>query len=149
MTYVSDMHDGESDMWHDSITTTRRKKKKKKKRHRPWMIHVSRLSNRIDEFSKYERTLVCNPITYRRAETLIIICYVKLGICIRSDWRGNYRSAKRICISFPRRSFPRSVYINVKLFRNRSIRWVVRAIPSDRKSIRRISENVNAMYNSS
>lgn len=107
MTYVSDMHDGESDMWHDSITATRRKKKEKKKRHRPWMIHVSRLSNRIDEFSKYERTLVCNPITYRRAETLIIICYIKLGICIRSDWRGNYRSAKRICISFPRRSFPR------------------------------------------
>lgn len=132
----------------DTILSLQLEEKKRKKRSdtvRGWFMFRDFRTGSTNS----PNTLVCNPITYRWAETLIIICYVKLGICIRSDWRGNYRSAKRICISFPRRSFPRSVYINVKLFRNRSIRWVVRAIPSDRKSIRRISENVNAMYNSS
>lgn len=92
----------------DTILSLQLEEKKRKKRSdtvRGWFMFRDFQTGSTN--SPNTSGLVCNPITYRRAETLIIICYVKLGICIRSDWRGNYRSAKRICISFPRRSFPR------------------------------------------
>ena len=105
MTYIcrkSDMLDGESVMWHDPISAARRKKKGTAS----WMIHVSRLSNRIDEFSEYEQMRKKgNPITYRRVETLR-----KFRICMETEDGEGGKIRFRICIRWREKLSKRIYY---------------------------------------
>lgn len=85
------------------------------------MIHVSRLSNRTDEFSPYER-MHGNPITYRRVETLR-----KLRICMETGGgkkiQNLHSMAKKLSIGewiyiyIRKKGFPRRFFscINLKL----------------------------------
>lgn len=120
MTYIcrkSDMLDGESVMWHDPISAARRKKKKGTA---PWMIHVSRLSNRIDEFSEYEQMRKKgNPITYRRVENRYVNSEFawrqrmgrgeRYGSEFAFDGEKNYRNGS-IIVSIRKKSFPRRLF---------------------------------------
>lgn len=78
----------------------------KKKGTAPWMIHVSRLSNRIDEFSEYEQMRKKgNPITYRRVETLR-----KFRICMETEDGEGGKIRFRICIRWREKLSKRIYY---------------------------------------
>lgn len=84
------------------------------------MIHVSRLSNRIDEFSEYEQMRKKgNPITYRRVENRYVNSEFawrqrmgrgeRYGSEFAFDGEKNYRNGS-IIVSIRKKSFPRRVF---------------------------------------